>query len=190
MRVSNSNMVKRSLRRRSCDCRWLRGPLARWGLGIALLLPLPLAIAVPPLGAQTKPPLGPRPPAADIPSLLQAAEQALDRKDYAAAVDPLKKVAKVQPDNAAVWFNLGFAYSEMGQYADAVRAYQMALELQPEVFEGRLNLAVAFLKLDRYPEAQGELEKAVKLKPNNPRAHFQLGRALALEKQFDGAEKE
>ena len=160
------------------------------GLGIALLPPFVLAIALPPLGAQTKTPLGPRPPAADIPSLLQAAEQALDRKDYVAAVPPLKKAAEAQPDNAAVWFNLGYAYSELGHYSDAVTAYQKALELQPDLFDARLNLAAALLKLDRYPEAQGELAKAVKLKPDDPRAHFQLGRALALEKNFDGAEKE
>ncbi|PYV13357.1 MAG: hypothetical protein DMG21_21210 [Acidobacteria bacterium] len=163
-------------------------PLLSWGLEIALLAPFVSLIAAP-LSAQTKARTGPR-PADDVSTLLQAAEQALDRKDYAAAIAPLKKAAQVEPANAAVWFNLGFAFSELAAYPDAVAAYQKALEIQPDLFEAHLNLSAAYLKLGRYPEAQGELEKAIKLKPDHARAHLELGRALALEKNFEGAEKE
>ena len=126
----------------------------------------------------------------DIPALLKTASEALNRKDMPAAVQALQAVVKVQPDNGAAWFNLGYAYSGLHQDEEAVQAYQKTLELQPDLFEAHLNLGILFTQMKRVQEAVEELNKAVALKPEHPRAHLYDGRALAAAGQSEAAEKQ
>jgi tetratricopeptide (TPR) repeat protein len=126
----------------------------------------------------------------DVPVLLKTASEALDRKDLPAAVQALKAVVKAQPNNAAAWFNLGYAFSGLHQDEDAVRAYQKTLELQPDLFEAHLNLGILLMQMKRVQESVEHLEKAVALKPEHPRAHLYDGRALAAAGQAEAAEKQ
>jgi len=128
--------------------------------------------------------------APDVPTLLKTASEALDRKDLPAAVQALKAVVEAQPDNAAAWFNLGYAYSGLHQDEDAVQAYEKTLELQPDLFEAHLNLGILFTQMKRVQESVEHLNKAVTLKPEHPRAHLYDGRALAAAGQPDAAEKQ
>jgi len=126
----------------------------------------------------------------DVPALLKTASEALDHKDLPAAVQALKAVVEAQPENAAAWFNLGFAYSGLHQNEEAVQAYDKTLELQPDLFEAHLNLGILFIQMKRAMESVAHLEKAVALKPEHPRAHLYDGRALAAVGQPEAAEKQ
>ena len=126
----------------------------------------------------------------DMPALLKTASEALDHKDLPAAVQALKAVVEAQPENAAAWFNLGFAYSGLHQTEEAVQAYEKTLELQPDLFEAHLNLGILLIQMKRAMESVAHLEKAVALKPEHPRAHLYDGRALAAAGQPEAAEKQ
>ena len=127
---------------------------------------------------------------ADIPALLKAASEALDRNDLPAVIKALEAVVESQPDIPAAWFNLAYAYTGLHQDDEAVRAYQKSLELQPGLFEAHLNLGILLIQMKRGAESLPHLEKAVTLKPQHARAHLYYGRALGLAGQPDAAEKQ
>jgi tetratricopeptide (TPR) repeat protein len=111
--------------------------------------------------------------------LLHAAEDALNRKDFAAAVKPLKTLADHQPDAYPVWFNLAYAYSGLHQNQEATEAYRHAIQLKPDLFEARLNLGILLLEMSDPRGARDQLEKAAALKPADARTHLYYARALA-----------
>ncbi len=136
----------------------------------------------------------PRPPLSssrlDLPALFHTAEEALERKDFSAAINALKSVVDIDPNSIPAWFNLAYAYSGLRQNEQAVRAYQKALELQPNLFEARLNLGILLVEMKRPEASLLHLEKAVELKPQHARAHLYYGRALGLAGQPGAAEKQ
>lgn len=126
----------------------------------------------------------------DLPMLLGAANEALGRKDYSAAVRALKSVVEIDPRSVEAWFNLAFAYTGLQQNEAAVRAYQHALDLRPNLFEGQLNLGILLLEMKQAQASVDHLAKAVVLKPQHVRAHLYYGRALAFLGPPGPAEKE
>jgi tetratricopeptide (TPR) repeat protein len=152
------------------------------------LLAAPLLLAV---GLRAQTPKRPRNAAkSDVAALLQSAEEALGRKDFAAAVTSLKSVVAAEPNSVPAWFNLAYAYSGLNEDEEATKAYQKTLTLAPDLFEARLNLGILFIEMKQTPAALEHLEKAVALKPQHARAHLYYGRALNLAGQPDAAEKE
>lgn len=122
--------------------------------------------------------------------MLKTASEALNRNDLPSAVKALKAVVEKEPDMAAAWFNLAFAYTGLHQDDEAVAAYQKSLELQPDLFEAHLNLGILLVQMKRSAESLPHLEKAVALKPEHTRAHLYYGRALGIAGQTDAAEKQ
>jgi tetratricopeptide (TPR) repeat protein len=122
--------------------------------------------------------------------LFSSAQQALTRKDYATAVADLKELLKTAPDEPAVWFNLGYAYSGLHQYQDAVLAYQKTVALKPDLYEARLNLGILLVDLKQPDQALEQLKQAESLKPNDPKAFLFTGRALVLQGKLAEAEKQ
>lgn len=133
----------------------------------------------------------PRPPEAkDLPVLVRAAQQALERKDYAGAVKALKAALEIDAGSPELWFNLAYAHTGLHENDEAVRAYQQSLQLRPDLFEARLNLGILFLEMKRPQESLEHLARAAALRPANPRAHLYYGRALAQVGQTEEAEKQ
>ncbi len=118
--------------------------------------------------------------------LLNEARSALDRKDYEAAIAPLKKVLAEEPGSAYAHFQLGYAYAGLKRFEDARDEYRRAAELDPDLAEAHLNLGL--LLLDRDPSAAvAPLRKAVELLPAQSRPHYLLGRALEGSGDLAGA---
>ena len=123
-------------------------------------------------------------------ALLNPAEEALTRKDYAGAARAAKTVADNHPDMAAAWFDLGYAYTGLHEPDEAVKAYQKSLELAPDLFPARLNLGILLVEQKQPQAALEHLQKATALQPENVRAHLYLARALAESNQPEAAQKE
>jgi superkiller protein 3 len=132
----------------------------------------------------------PRTQGADVPKLLHAAQDALGRNDFAAAVGPLKQVVEAQPTLTAAWFNLGYAYTALHKYEEAIAAYRKAVELEPNLFEARLNLGILLFQRNSPQGALDHLEKAAALRPDHLRAQLYYGWALARTGQMERAEKQ
>lgn len=120
---------------------------------------------------------------------MAAAQAAIERRDYSAAISDLKPMAKQYPNVAAVWFNLAYAYTGMHQNDAALAAYAAAVKLDPKLFQARINMGILLLEMRRPAEALPQLEEAVALKPDDAQAHLYLGRAKTMLGDA-GAEKE
>ncbi len=111
--------------------------------------------------------------------LLRQAEDAIEKKDYAAALQPLQSYLAQCPEDATVHFHLGYVYSGLERWEDAKSEYSKAIALNPKLAAAHLNLGLALL--DREPAAAVEpLRQAADLLPDQSRPRFLL--ALALER--------
>jgi tetratricopeptide (TPR) repeat protein len=116
------------------------------------------------------------PAAIELNNLLADAQAALDRKDYAAAATAYQSYLAKKPDDAAVHFQLGYAFTALQKLDDAKIQYQKAIDLNPKMAEAYLNLGLTLLDSD--PSAAiAPLQKAVELLPNQQRPKFALGAA-------------
>ena len=96
---------------------------------------------------------------------LQQAESDLQNHRYAEAETQLQSLARTQPNNPQVWFDLGFAQSHLGKNPDAIAAYKKATELSPKWFEASLNLGLSLAKAGKFSDAATALRSATQLKP-------------------------
>jgi Flp pilus assembly protein TadD len=126
----------------------------------------------------------------DLNALLQQAEDALEKKDYEAALAPLKTVTRAAPNSADAWFYLGYAYHGLRQEADARAAYEKSVQLNPELYQAQTNLGLLLLAMKDVPGALPHLQKAVALKPGDARPHLDLGVALDASGQTSAAATE
>ncbi|NVK26456.1 MAG: tetratricopeptide repeat protein [Flavobacteriia bacterium] len=61
-----------------------------------------------------------------------------------AAKTKLLKLLEDDPNNANLWFNLGYLNEDMGNMEEALRAYKTSIEKDPEYFDAVYNLAVYY----------------------------------------------
>jgi tetratricopeptide (TPR) repeat protein len=120
-------------------------------------------------------------------AMLTEAENDLEKQDYASAEALLKKYLEVHSDNYAAWYDLGFAYHQLGKQDDSIAAYRESVSAKPDVFESNLNLGLALAE-SRDPQAEQFLRKATTLNPasnvtqGHMRAWLGLGRLLQASK--------
>ncbi|MBI1983973.1 MAG: tetratricopeptide repeat protein, partial [Acidobacteria bacterium] len=157
---------------------------------VNLALRLLSALILPVLLLAQEPKAAPGMAEKDLPSLLAAAKDALDREDFPAAVEALSVVVGKEPEMAAAWFNLAYAYGAMGRNEEAAKAYEKTLEIHPNLFEARLNLGILLIQEEHADAALEHLAKAVELKPEHARGHLYYGRALQMAGQSPAAEKQ
>jgi Flp pilus assembly protein TadD len=150
---------------------------------IAFLAP-PLPLALPtrtpsraPSKSQSKPQQNSTASADPFVPLLTQAQDALDRKDFAAAIPLLEKIAAAKPTEAMPHFELGFAYSGLNKNPEAVAEYRQATSLDPKLAPAHLNLGISLLDSDPTGAAES-FRRAVDLLPGQSRPVYLLGEAL------------
>jgi Flp pilus assembly protein TadD len=114
--------------------------------------------------------------------LLDQAQAALDRNDFATAVDPLEKFIAEKPDVAYAHFQLAYAYTALKRTDDARTEYQKCIAIDPKMAEAQLNLGILLLQSDPAAATQ-PLRQAVALLPSQSRPRYLLG--LAQEQSGD-----
>jgi Flp pilus assembly protein TadD len=118
--------------------------------------------------------------------LLDQAQAAIDRNDFAAAISPLEKFIAEKPDVAYAHFQLAYAYTALKRPDDARSEYQKCIALDPKMAEAPLNLGILLLQSD--PAAAVEpLRQAVNLLPSQSRPRFLLGLAQERSGDLSGA---
>jgi tetratricopeptide (TPR) repeat protein len=115
----------------------------------------------------------------------------IDRKQFAAADEYLKRSLEKEPNDPAAYVQMGNMYMAENQLADAQRAYQQGLDQDPnstEALGGVLNVDLLQKQADRaIATAKAQLAKY----PKNPGFHIILGQLLMEQKKdLAGAEAE
>jgi tetratricopeptide (TPR) repeat protein len=109
-------------------------------------------------------------------SLLAAAQDAMTKKDYPAAVDAYQQYLSKRPNDAIAHFQLGYALTALSRPADAKLEYERAIELNPNMGEAYENLGLTLLHAD--PAAAIEsLRHATELRRGDANMIWALGTA-------------
>jgi tetratricopeptide (TPR) repeat protein len=103
----------------------------------------------------------------DVARQARAAQDALRRNDYPAAVAFAERAAKSAPQNPELWFLLGYAARLEGHYPASVDAYNRGLKLQPNSVRGLAGLAQTYAKMGRDAEAEKLLQRVVEANPKD-----------------------
>jgi tetratricopeptide (TPR) repeat protein len=118
---------------------------------------------------------------------------ALNAGNYAEAIQHLRRASELGPSQAAIWANLGEAYSRSGDPTGAVTCYRKAVGLAPQDSAVRTNLAIVLDKAGDQAAALAEMETAAQLAAGDaeqePLAQFNFGAMLHNAKRFDEAYK-
>jgi tetratricopeptide (TPR) repeat protein len=115
----------------------------------------------------------------DVAREARAAQDALQRSDYAAAVSFAERAAKSAPQNADLWFLLGYASRLDGHYQASADAFSRGLRLQPNSVTGMAGLAQTYAKMGRDGEAEALLQRVVDANPKDANS-LQLAGELLL----------
>jgi Flp pilus assembly protein TadD len=118
--------------------------------------------------------------------LLDQARAAIDRNDFQAALDPLKKFLAEKDDFAYAHFQLGYVYTALKQPKEARAEYEKAVTLDPKMSEAQLNLGILLLESDP-AAAIAPFAKAVDLLATQSRPRFLLGIAEERTGDFKSA---
>ena len=110
---------------------------------------------------------------------LAEAETVLEGGNYAAAVDLLAKLAKAEPENPRIQYDLGFAAERTGAEQTALDAYQRAIAGDPAYAEPRLALALLDARADRTEKAHREFASVAQLNSASPALRARAFRGLA-----------
>jgi tetratricopeptide (TPR) repeat protein len=127
-----------------------------------------------------------------------AGMDAIQKKDFDAAVASLTKASEMDPKQVAVWSNLAEAYVQSASkktgpefdatMAKGIEAYQKAIELSPTDGGLHNNFALALAKAKKFPEMQAELEKAAQIDPTKAgQYYYNLGASLVNSGQSEPA---
>ncbi len=114
--------------------------------------------------------------------LLDEAKRDIDEEKFEAAIVPLQKVIKEEPDFAYAHFQLGYVYTALKRGTEARAEYERTVAIDAKMSEAYLNLGILLLDGDA-KAAMMPLGKAVELLPSQTRPRFLLG--VAQERSGD-----
>lgn len=109
----------------------------------------------------------------------RAVQQALARNDYRAAIASANRAANSAPQNADLWFLLGYAARLGGDYKLSLQGYQRGLERKPSSIQGLSGEAQTYAKMGQDAQAQELLKKVLASNPKSV-TDLQLAGELAL----------
>jgi tetratricopeptide (TPR) repeat protein len=144
-----------------------------------------ISAAIVPVAAQTQRKTPAKPPASTAPHeqedplapLLRQASEAIDKMDFAAALEPLQKYIAQRPDEPYPHFQLGYAYAGLKRPQDAKTEFSRAIALDPKMAAAYQNLGLVLMDSDPAGAAAAFLHLC-ELQPTESRPRFLAGFAL------------
>ena len=117
----------------------------------------------------------------------RAAETALQRRDYARALDYAQRATQAAPNDPQLWFLLGYAARLDGKYPQSVEAYTRGLRLNPSDLDALSGLAQVYNLMGRTDEAVRILKQVVASGPGRSGDLTMLGEMSMRSKDYAGA---
>ena len=119
--------------------------------------------------------------------LARAAQQALQHQDFALALNYAQRAAQAAPNDAQLWFLLGYAARLNRRYQQSVDAYNHGLRLKPSSLDGLSGLAQVDNQMGRSEDAQRLLRQVVSADPRRRNDLLLLGESCLHTKNFSDA---
>lgn len=115
----------------------------------------------------------------EAPGLLQsAAEHAMQRLDYAAALPLFARLNQLLPNQVGILLNYGYCQEHCLLLQEAVATYRACLQLDANFMEAHVDLAGLLWRLEDFEGSLAHARRAVALAPEHPYAVRILGTAL------------
>jgi len=105
----------------------------------------------------------------------RAAEQALHKGNYAAATEYAQRAVQSAPQNAKLWFLLGYTSRLAGKYQISIDAYNRGLSIMPASPEGLSGMAQTYSRAGNIDEAKSLLNQVLKAHPDRIEDLLMLG---------------
>ncbi|MEW6138478.1 MAG: tetratricopeptide repeat protein [Thermodesulfobacteriota bacterium] len=113
--------------------------------------------------------------------LFQRAFTDMEDERFESAAAKLETIASIEPDNPAIFYNLGVVYTFLKREDDALDQFGRAVDLRPEYAEAWYNMGQIFLIRQRdFSRALNCFERASAIRPDYIGAHHQKGVAYEL----------
>lgn len=103
------------------------------------------------------------------------------------AVPYLERMAKTDPENVQVLYNLGIAHSELGHFDEAIIRLEKAVRLNPKHTHAWTGIGVAYQRMGHRELALEAMEKAVEVDREDGFARRNLGGILGSLGRYDEA---
>jgi tetratricopeptide (TPR) repeat protein len=116
--------------------------------------------------------------AADAEQLYQNGVRSLQKGDAAAALEPLRKAIKLDPQHFLAHLQLGDALLALEEHPAAARAFSEAIILKPDVPDARIGLADAQIKSGDLASAEQTLRTGLARQADSPELCYTLGLLL------------
>jgi tetratricopeptide (TPR) repeat protein len=117
----------------------------------------------------------------------RSAQMALQRGDYALAVDYAQRAVRAAPNDPSLWFLLGYAARLDGKFQVALDAYSHGLRLNPSSLDGQSGLAQVYTSMGQPSEAERLLKQVVTSSPGRKNDLVLLGDLYMRSKDYSGA---
>jgi len=115
---------------------------------------------------------------------------ALQRRDFASAVELLKSVVDQEPKRKDAWDQLGRAYAGLNQHDQAIAAFRKQIELDEYHARANNDLAAELQQEGKLEEAAAAYRKQIEITPYDKLPHKNLGLLLVQLKRDDEARSE
>jgi len=117
-------------------------------------------------------------------------EQLYDKKDFKASIDSFNRAVASAPTYYEAHFQMGGAYTRLGQVDEAERAFRKSIEVSENHYAEPLTALGALLCNEKkFAEAEPLLSRSLELNADSWQAHFEMARAPVGLNQVDAAEK-
>ena len=114
-------------------------------------------------------------------------KEALERKDYKAAINTYKKILIIEPNLAFAKNMLGLSLLYDGQYHEAKEQFEELVKISPDNATYYENLALAYRQISDYDRAEQAIVRAYELDPIDNNIVIVLVRIYVDKKEYDKA---
>jgi tetratricopeptide (TPR) repeat protein len=112
---------------------------------------------------------------------MQRAFTDMEADNYDSAAARLERIAGIDPDNPAVFYNLGVAYTFLKREDDALVEFQRSVDLYPNYYQAWYNMGqICLIKKNDVSRAFHCFDRATAIRPDYIGAHHQKGMACEL----------
>jgi tetratricopeptide (TPR) repeat protein len=122
-------------------------------------------------------------------SSIQQVIHLLNNKRFDEAKNILEDMARSDPNNPEILYNLGMCYSELGDLNASIETLNQSLNYKPDSPNTLTALSFSYIKVGRLNEAEQTLLRALELDPNNLYAINNLGGLYGKMEKYDLAIK-
>lgn len=112
---------------------------------------------------------------------LQRAFSDMEGEKYESAAARLERIAAIEPENPAIFYNLGVAYTFLKREKEALAEFEKCVQLKTDYVEAWYNMGqICMIKQKDFSRALHCFDQATKIRPDYIGAHHQRGVACEL----------